>query len=89
MQDLHDITAGGALLIIARSILQDVTPTECFTISTGFNQIQGLNTTTGVMLVVGVADVLQKFFYNLIFVVLVLAGVDSDGDGMSSPIFTL
>ena len=40
VQNLHDVTSGGAFLIIARGILEDIAAAEGFTITTCFNQGQ-------------------------------------------------
>ena len=78
MQDLHNITAGSAFLIVARSVLQNITTTECLTITAGFNQVKGLNTLTRVVLIVSSTDVFFQFFEDSVFIVFETLTVDSD-----------
>jgi hypothetical protein len=39
VKDLDDITTGSALLVIPRSILEDVATAECLCITTCFDQV--------------------------------------------------
>jgi len=71
VENLDKVSAGSALLIIPRSILQDVASAKCFTVTTCFNKVKGLDfvSASRIVLVVSRSNVFLQLIEDFLLIV--------------------